>query len=118
MLRLRIKALMKEKGVKAPNKKMKQMGIIDKIDHKYMDGNKIWIVIDHIEKLCLLLHCQPNDLFEWVPDDKLQDDPNQPLQELKPKLLFILEDAIEDMTPDELRELLEKRKKNQDEGKK
>jgi len=118
MIRLRIKALMKEKGIKAPFKAMVKLGIRHDDAHKYMSGIKQWIVIEHIEKLCLFLRCQPNDLFEWVPDDKLQDHPNQPLQKLKPKPPFVLDDAAKDLTPDELRELFEKRKKDEEDKKK
>lgn len=90
---------------------MVKLGIRHDDAHKYMSGKKQWIVIEHIEKLCLFLRCQPNDLFEWEPDDKLQDDPNQPLQKLKPKTPFKVEDELEKLTPDEIRELFEKKKK-------
>ena len=118
MLRLRIKELMKEKGVKAPNKKMMQMGMGDKVAHKYMHDKKTQIAKKDMEALCLFLRCTPNDLFEWIPDDGVQDDPNQPLQKLKPKPPIVLEEIIKNMTQDELREFLEKQKKEEEEKKK
>ncbi len=108
MIRLRIKSLMKEKGVKAPFKKMVALGISHSIAHDYMSGKKKWILIEHVETLCLLLHCRPNDLFEWLPDDTMQDDPRHPLQQLKPKAPFVLDEAIKNLSPDEIRKLFEK----------
>lgn len=28
------------------------------------------IEFDQIERLCMALHCQPGDLFEYIPDDQ------------------------------------------------
>ncbi len=39
--------------------------------------------LDHIEKLCITLNCTPNDVFEWLPDDLLDDRPDHPLQQIR-----------------------------------
>jgi hypothetical protein len=39
--------------------------------------------LDHIEKLCTVLNCTPNDIFEWSPDDLLDDRPDHPLQKIR-----------------------------------
>lgn len=36
----------------------------------------------HLEKLCLMLNCTPNDLFDWIPDAE-HDKPDYALYELK-----------------------------------
>ncbi len=39
--------------------------------------------LKHLEKVCLLLNCTPNDLFEWKPDNKKQDSSDTALYALK-----------------------------------
>ena len=41
------------------------------------------VTVEHIEKLCLILNCTPNDLFEWrgKTDESLTE--NHPLNSLK-----------------------------------
>lgn len=40
------------------------------------------INLKHLERLCLLLHCTPNDLLEWRPDENVGNLNEQPLQAL------------------------------------
>jgi putative transcriptional regulator len=107
MLELRIKELMKEKGVKAPFQALRKLGITHALAQKYMQGKKKWILLTHIQAICLYLRCEPNDLFQWVPDDALQDTEHQPLQKIKPKKPFDLLAAAKNLTPDELRKKFE-----------
>jgi putative transcriptional regulator len=107
MLRIRIKEMMKEKGIKYPYSAMVKAGISRGVVNKYMTGEKTYIVARHVEKLCLLCRCMPNDLYEWVPDNTLQDDPTQPLQALKPKPKFDPFEVMKKMTPEEIRRRLE-----------
>lgn len=37
----------------------------------------------HIERLCLELHCSPNDLMEWLPSASTPIDEHQPLDKLR-----------------------------------
>ena len=106
-MKLRIKALMKEKGINAPFKELRRLGISHAIAHKYMVGTKKWILVEHIAKICLLLRCEPNDLLEWTPDNNFQDDPNQPLQKVKPRSRFDLMEATKNMTPGQLKEMFD-----------
>jgi len=46
--------------------------------------NKVGMIpMKHLEKVCLLLNCTPDDLIEWKPDDKKQDNPDTALYLLK-----------------------------------
>ena len=106
MVQLRVKKLMKEKGIKTPLTAMMKAGISQGLAQKYLSGKKLWILFDHIEKLCLLLRCEPNDLFEFVPDGKNVVDEAQPLNKLKPKEDFDVSAVLQRMTPDEIRQKL------------
>lgn len=41
------------------------------------------VTIEHIQKLCLLLNCTPNDLFEWRATTNEKLDENHALNSLK-----------------------------------
>jgi DNA-binding Xre family transcriptional regulator len=41
------------------------------------------LTIEHVEKLCLLLNCTPNDLFEWRSGKNETLDERHPLNALK-----------------------------------
>lgn len=97
---------MKEKGVKSPLTAMMKAGISQGVAQKYLSNKKIWIIYKDIEILCLLLRCQPNDLFEYIPDDKTVHDATQPLNALKPKPAFDAFEALKTMSPDEIRKRL------------
>ena len=106
-MRIRIKEMIKEKGIKFPFTALVKAGISRGVALKYLKSNKQFILVNHVEKLCLLFRCMPNDLYEWVPDNTLQDDATQPLAALKPKLRFDPFEAMKKMTPEEIRKRLE-----------
>ena len=60
-----------------------QKGFVPFTAHKYKNGKVEHIRLDHIEKLCVALHCTPNDILEWAPNDLLDDHPEHPLQKLR-----------------------------------
>lgn len=39
--------------------------------------------LSNLERLCTMLHCTPNDVMEWIPDDKDNPAEDHPLNELK-----------------------------------
>jgi putative transcriptional regulator len=48
-----------------------------------MANNQTWqIKFEQLEKLCLLLNCTPNDLFQWKPDENQAVSENTALKAL------------------------------------
>ncbi|MES2621485.1 MAG: helix-turn-helix transcriptional regulator [Bacteroidota bacterium] len=107
MMQIRIKEMIKEKGIKFPYAAMVKAGISRGVALKYMKNKKQYVLLKDVEILCLLFRCVPNDLYVWVPNDALQDDPTQPLQAIKPKVQFDPFEAMKKMTPEEIRKRLE-----------
>lgn len=103
MVRSRIKELMKARGVKAPLAALMKAGISQGVAQKMLNGSKKWISIAHVEKLCILLRCTPNDLYEWVPDNQAEDYPENPLQVIRQKPAFNLEEVVKNMTLEEIK---------------
>ncbi len=83
MLQLNLKRIFKARGIFEPYKFLVQSGFVPFTAHKYKNGSVAHMRIDHIEKLCVLLNCTPNDLFEWVPSDLLEDRADHPLQRIR-----------------------------------
>lgn len=83
MLQLNLNRIFKARGIAQPYKFLVQSGFVPFTAHKYKNGQVEHMRLDHIEKLCTLLNCTPNDLFEWLPDDLLEDRANHPLQAIR-----------------------------------
>src|SRR5579863_2860277 len=83
MLNLSLKRILKARGVEQPYKFLVQNGFVPFTAHKYKNGHVEHMRLDHIERLCVLLNCTPNDVFEWTPNDLLDDNPDHPLQRVR-----------------------------------
>jgi hypothetical protein len=83
MLHLCLGRIFKARGIEQPYKYLVKNGFVPFTAHKYKNGKVEQIRLDHIEKLCVILNCTPNELFEWVPNDLLDDYPDHPLQQIR-----------------------------------
>ena len=63
MIKFKIHILMAEKRMTQKDV-MEATGITTTVMNKYYYGTT-----HHIDKLCKLFNCQPNDLFEYIPDE-------------------------------------------------
>lgn len=83
MLNLNLLRIFRARSIDQPYKFLVSNGFVPFTAHKYKNGKVEHIRLDHIEKLCILLNCTPNDLFEWVPNDLLDDTRDHPLQSIR-----------------------------------
>lgn len=119
MIRLRIPQLAAEKGIKHVHAALTEAGISNGVATEYTKKHKDRIEMSHIEKLCLVFRCMPNDLFEIVPDKPDIADMTQPVYTLGPRQDFDLLAKAQNLTPDEIKQLfeeLEKKKKQKESG--
>lgn len=103
MIQTRIKQLMKERGITTPLAALVAAGISQAVAQKYLSGEKEWIITKHVEKLCKFLRCTPNDLYEWTPDNAAEDYPENPLQAIRQKPSFNLQELLKTMTLEEIK---------------
>lgn len=85
MLFFSLKRIFKARSIEHPYKFLVQNGFVSFTAHKFKNSKVEQIRLDHIEKLCILLNCTPNDIFEWVPDNLLDDRADHPLQQIRKK---------------------------------
>jgi len=61
--------------------------------------------LDHVELLCDILVCEPNDLLVWTPDKGKHYSENNPLVKLKQQSEVSWQETISKMTFQELKEI-------------
>lgn len=83
MLTLNLTRIFKARNIHQPYKFLVESGFVPFIAHKYKNHKVSQIRIDHIERLCVALNCTPNDLFEWFPDNLLDNREDHPLHSIR-----------------------------------
>ena len=74
----------------------------------FLDGTATTIKLEHLEKICLLLNCTPNDLFDWKPDTAANPSENHALFLLqKNEEIKAFSEKLKDVPIDKLGELNE-----------
>ncbi len=84
MLQLDIVGIMNDREIYNPNNFLCQNGFTPHTASRLLNNKVKSISHQHMEKLCLLLHCTPNDLYVWKTADKESKNPNQPMHNLIP----------------------------------
>ena len=83
MLLYNFKRVFKARGVEKPTNFLVNHGIPRGIASRIANNKTDMITLKHLEKVCLLLNCTPNDLLEWKPAGKKEDTPGTALYLLK-----------------------------------
>ncbi|MBE0649427.1 MAG: helix-turn-helix transcriptional regulator [Bacteroidales bacterium] len=83
MLHYNFTRMFKARGVERPYSLMIKAGIGSDLATR-MKKNQVRILrMETLEKVCLLLHCTPNDVMEWTPDGNETEEKDQPLNRLR-----------------------------------
>ena len=83
MLYYNFTRMFKARGVERPYSLMMKAGIGSDLATR-MKKNQVRILrMETLEKVCLLLHCTPNDVMEWIPDGNETGEQDQPLNTLR-----------------------------------
>ena len=106
MIVLNVKELCYLRGITKPFTTLRKAGISQQQAHRYLSGKKERIVLQHIEVLCKLLRCTPNDIFKWEPDKPEDDFPENPMQGIRKKQLPVLNDRLKNLSVSEIEKLL------------
>jgi len=83
MITINIQRVMNARGITTYYKFLVKNGFTPSTATKLVNNTIEYFKFDHIEKLCNLLNCTPNDLIEWTPNEKSEDKPNHPLQAIR-----------------------------------
>lgn len=83
MLLYNLKVLFRERGIERPFTFLVKAGIAPATAHNILHNATRTSKLRHVELLCRVLMCEPNDLFVWVPDKGVVYPENLPLKRLQ-----------------------------------
>ena len=69
MLVLDLYRVFEDKGIENPQRFLKRNGFTVHTTFKLLNNKVVSISFRHMEQLCLLLNCSPDDLFSWRSDE-------------------------------------------------
>ena len=79
MLSLSLTPIFKARGIERPFSYLVKAGISPRSANTILNGSTRSFRLDHIELLCRILICEPNDLLLWTPNKDLQYSKDHPL---------------------------------------
>ncbi len=83
MLKLHLDPIFKARGIAKPYTFLVKAGLTSATAYMLLEGKSRSIKLDHVELLCRLLVCEPNDLMVWTPDKERNYAANHPLFKLR-----------------------------------
>jgi DNA-binding Xre family transcriptional regulator len=83
MLSLNLNTIFKVRGIEKPYAYLIKAGISSHSASDLLNGRPRIFRLDHIEIICKLLLCSPNDLLIWTPNKDEIYPENHPLHNLK-----------------------------------
>ena len=92
MLKYNFDRVFKARGIEKRYTYLKRGGFGEHLASRINRNEVAQLRLKEIEKLCLLLRCTPNDLFEWEPDDSHEYDSDHPMHKIRKR------DKITDLT--------------------
>lgn len=82
MLSLHLRPIFSAKGIEKPYSFLVKNGFTSHAANNLLNSKTRVFRLDHIELLCEVLLCEPNDLLAWKPDSSKIIAPNNPLHKL------------------------------------
>ncbi len=67
MIYLDIERIMGLRGISSPQKYLMDNGFSSDIAQRILHNRNSYIKYHYLERICLLLHCTPNDVLTWQP---------------------------------------------------
>lgn len=83
MLRINLQRVFKTRGIEKPSFFLQSHGFTITTANRALKGEYVNFSMHTIEKLCLIFHCTPNDLLEWVPPKSGEIPETEPLYTLR-----------------------------------
>ncbi|HOY94428.1 MAG TPA: helix-turn-helix transcriptional regulator [Catalimonadaceae bacterium] len=105
MLQFSIERVCTARGIPKPYKFLVRNGFLPTTATKLAKGDVEYLRVEYLEKLCTLLNCVPNDLFEWIPDTKADDRPDHPLFPIRQADKLDFAETFKNLPMSKLREI-------------
>lgn len=98
--------VIKMREVEKPHLALVKAGFPSATATKYLNYHCRSVTMKHLERLCEVLYCTPNDLFDWKPDSQSTLPEAHPLHSLKrTQKLSNIREMLKDMPVEKLAEI-------------
>lgn len=108
MLTLNLTPIFTLRGIEKPFSFLVKNGFSRHAANLLINANTRTYRLDHVERLCELLVCEPNDLLLWTPDRDKKYPENLPLSKLIVKQEGNLKETLTHMPLSELKVLTDR----------
>lgn len=105
MLKFSLDKVASARGLDKKYKFMVKNGFMPTTATKLANGNVEYLRLEYLERICVLLNCTPNDLFEWTPDSKAEDRNDHPLQPIKKSEAINFAEALKSLPISRIKEV-------------
>ncbi|WP_109831990.1 helix-turn-helix domain-containing protein [Reichenbachiella versicolor] len=84
--------VLKARGIDKPYTFLKNSGFSNNFAVRISKNQVKHVPLKQLEQLCKVLHCTPDDLMEWIPEDETSIPVDHPLHKIKrsDKMVHIL----------------------------
>lgn len=83
MIKYDFDRILKARGIERPFTYLRNAGFNDHMATRIKNNRVIRLELKHLERLCLLLRCTPNDLLVWTSEKGDQIDKQHPMNEIR-----------------------------------
>jgi DNA-binding Xre family transcriptional regulator len=83
MMNYNFDRVFKARGIDRPYSFLRKSGFSGNLAVKINRNKVVRLRLNHLERLCMLLRCTPNDFMIWEPDKGEQVSKDHPLNKLK-----------------------------------
>jgi DNA-binding Xre family transcriptional regulator len=83
MLTLHLTPIFRARGIERPYTFLVKAGFTPHSANTLLNSKSKTFRLDHIEKLCIILKCEPNDLLSWYPNNNTIIPDDHPIVKLK-----------------------------------
>ena len=105
MISFSLNAVCKARGIAKPYSFLVKNGFLPTSASKLVKGNVEYLRLEYLERICSLLNCLPNDLFEWVPENKADDVPEHPLYAIRKREEINVADVLRSLPMEKIKEV-------------
>jgi DNA-binding Xre family transcriptional regulator len=107
MLTLNLKPIFKARGIDRPYTFLTKAGFPSYTAHNLLNSKTVTFQLRHVDKLCSLLICTPNDLLVWTPNKNEKLPGDHPLTRLKYQNIdYNWQDTFKTLPLDQLQQLV------------
>lgn len=102
MLKYNLKRMLSDRSILKPVGHLARFGINKSTASRILSGRLSTVKLSLIEKLCIALHCTPNDLLEYTPDEKIKTTDHPLTKLIRNQQSIKVTELLKDIPVDEL----------------